>query len=205
MKKRLLVLGAALLASMCLSAAESAAKDLHRSTHLPLIIKGSTKTPIGARQFCAERPDECRPVEAGVGPLALTESLRNDLVEINRKLNQQVVAVTDESYYQKREFWTYPDGFGDCEDFALAKRRALIERGWPAGALRMTLVRQRNGEAHAVLVAVTDGGDFVLDNLVGDVLDWDQTDYKFVKMQSPQSLNSWVDLEDDRVMAVASK
>src|SRR5690348_3879083 len=113
MKKRLLLAG--LLACLCVAAAESVATELHRSTHQPLIFKGSTKTPIGARQFCAERPDECRPVEAAAGPLVLTEALRRDLTEINRTWNKQIVAVTDESYYQKREFWTYPDGFGDCE------------------------------------------------------------------------------------------
>ena len=203
MKKRLLLAG--LLACLWVAAAESVATELHRSTHQPLIFKGSTKTPIGARQFCAERPDECRPVEAAAGPLVLTEALRRDLTEINRTWNKQIVAVTDESYYQKREFWTYPDGFGDCEDFALAKRRALVERGWPPSSLLMALVRQRNGEAHAVLVAVTDVGDFVLDNLVGDVLDWDQTDYKFVKMQTPSTMSKWVDVEDDRVLWVASK
>ena len=205
MKKRLLLQLAALLACVCVGAAEAAATELHRSTHQPLIIKGSTKTPIGARQFCAERPEECQPIEASAGPLVLTEALRRDLVEINRTWNKQVVAVTDQVYYQKREFWTYPDGFGDCEDYALAKRRALVERGWPPSSLLMALVRQRNGEAHAVLVAVTDVGDFVLDNLVGDVLDWDQTDYKFVKMQSPTTLSKWVDVEDDRVLWVASK
>jgi predicted transglutaminase-like cysteine proteinase len=203
MKKRLIGL-AALCAALCLGATTLVAGE-HRLGYQPLIIKGSTKTPIGARQFCTERPDECRPIDTVKGPIALTDAMRRDLREINRVWNRKVVAITDQDYYQKREFWTYPDGFGDCEDFALAKRRALIERGWPAGALRMTLVRQRNGEAHAVLVALTDVGDFVLDNLVADILDWDQTSYKFVKMQSPQSLNSWVDLEDDRVMALASK
>lgn len=203
MKKRLLLAG--LLACLCVAAAESVATELHRSTHQPLIFKGLTKTPIGARQFCAEQPDECRPIEAAAGPLVLTEALRRDLTEINRTWNRQIVAVTDESYYQKREFWTYPDGFGDCEDFALAKRRALVERGWPPSALLMALVRQRNGEAHAVLVAVTDVGDFVLDNLVGDVLDWDKTDYKFVKVQSPSTMSKWVDVEDDRQLWVASK
>jgi predicted transglutaminase-like cysteine proteinase len=202
MKKRLFWLAA--LAGLCVGATEVAATDVHRSTHQPLIIKGSTKTPIGARQFCAERPAECEPIDANSGPIVLTEALRRDLFEINRTFNRQVVAVTDESYYQKREFWTYPDGFGDCEDFALAKRRALVERGWPASSLLMALVRQRNGEAHAVLVAITDVGDLVLDNLVGDVLDWDQTDYKFVKMQTAATMSKWVDVEDTRTLWVAS-
>lgn len=204
MKKRLFGL-AALLVGLGAGMSGVAAMDLHRSGHLPLIVKGSTKTPIGARQFCMAWPDECRPVEAALDRVALTDAFRRDLVEINSRFNTQVVAMTDEAYYQKREFWTYPDGFGDCEDFALAKRRALMERGWPAAALRMAMVRQSNGEAHAVLVAVTDAGDLVLDNLVGDVLDWDQTNYKFVKMQTAKSMSEWVDVEDDRVLWVASK
>jgi len=204
MKQRLCRL-AALLAGLCLSAADVAATELHQSAHQPLIIKGSTKTPIGARQFCTERPEECRPLEEPAKLMALTNALRSDLLEINDTLNSTVVGVTDEAYYNKREFWTYPDGFGDCEDYALAKRKALIERGWPSSALLMALVRQSNGNAHAVLVAVTDGGDFVLDNLVADILDWDETDYKFVKMQTPATMNDWVDIEDDRVLWVASK
>lgn len=194
---------AALLAGLCLGAADAVAFDLQRQ-YQPLIIKGSTKTPIGARQFCTERPEECAPIDATPTRVALTAALRADLIEVNQTLNEQVVAVTDADHYQKREFWTYPDGFGDCEDFALAKRRELLHRGWPATSLLMAMVRQRNGEAHAVLIAVTDNGDFVLDNLVADIVGWDETSYKFIKMQTPATMNDWVDIEDDRVLWVAS-
>jgi predicted transglutaminase-like cysteine proteinase len=204
MNKRLFGL-AALLLGLGAGMSGGAAMDLHGSGHLPLVAKGTTKTPIGARQFCLAWPAECQRIDTASERVALTEALKRDLVEINGRFNTQVVAITDEAYYQKREFWTYPEGFGDCEDFALAKRRALMERGWPASVLRMALVRQSNGEAHAVLVAVTDAGDFVLDNLVGDVLDWEETNYKFVKMQTAQTMSEWVDVEDDRVLWVASK
>ena len=137
--------------------------------------------------------------------MPLTDLAWNELDAINRKFNTEIKPVTDEAYYARREYWTYPDGYGDCEDYALAKRRALVERGWPAGALLMALVRQSNGDAHAVLVAITDLGDFVLDNLAGDVRGWDETDYKFVKMQTPATLDQWVDVEDDRVLWVASR
>lgn len=196
---------ATLLAGLCLGAAHAGAADIDRTgIHAPLIIKGMTKTPIGARQFCGDHPDDCRPSEAAVGPVVLTQALRQDLDDINLQFNTEVSPVTDQVYYEKREFWTYPDGFGDCEDYALAKRRALVERGWPATALLMALVRQSDGNAHAVLVAVTDVGDLVLDNLVGDVLDWEQTYYRFIKMQTPANMDEWVDVEDDRVLWVAS-
>lgn len=204
MIQRLCVL-AALLAGTLMGVASATSGERQGTGHQPLIVKGSTKTPIGARQFCAARPDDCTPAAGPSGPLSLSSALKRDLVDVNRRFNKQVVAVTDQAYYKQRELWTYPDGYGDCEDFALAKRRELMQRGWPASSLLMTMVRQRNGDAHAVLVAVTTAGDFVLDNLVDDVLDWDQTDYKFVKMQTPASMNSWVDIEDDRVLWVASK
>jgi len=45
------------------------------------------------------------------------------------------------------ERWSYPDdGYGDCEDYALLKRRMLIEAGWPREALLLTLVRGGDGE-----------------------------------------------------------
>jgi predicted transglutaminase-like cysteine proteinase len=33
------------------------------------------------------------------------------------------------------------DGYGDCDDYALAKRMALIEAGLPMRALRIAIVR----------------------------------------------------------------
>ena len=204
MKKRLMGL-AALCAALCLGATNLVAGEHNGRGFQPIAIKSNTKTPIGARQFCVERPDECRAM-SGAGPVTLTGGRRRDLDSINRHVNSAVTAITDQNYYGQREVWTYPDkGFGDCEDFALEKRRELMQQGWPASSLRMALVRQRNGEAHAVLVANTDSGDFVLDNLVADVLDWSQTSYKFVKISSPETLNQWIDVEDDRVVWVASK
>lgn len=207
MTKRLLVL-AALLAGVCVGASETRAQDYRDLTvRQPLVIKGATKTPVGARQFCRDRPEECQPADTTPGPVPLTDIAWSELDEINRRFNHEIKPVTDEAYYARREFWTYPDpdGYGDCEDYALAKRRALVEMGWPSSALLMALVRQSNGDAHAVLVAITDLGDFVLDNLVGDVLGWDQTDYKFVKMQTAETLDRWVDVEDDRTLWVASR
>lgn len=205
MTKRLVLL-AALLAGLCLSAPAARAQDFAELTaRQPLVIKGWTKTPVGARQFCLDYPEDCEPLETAAGPVPLTDRQWHQLDTVNRRFNLDILPITDQDHYDRREFWTYPDRYGDCEDYALAKRRALIELGWPASALLMALVRQSNGDAHAVLVAITDLGHFVLDNLAGDILGWDQTDYKFIKMQSPATLDRWVELEDDRVLWVASR
>ena len=67
--------------------------------------------------------------------------------------------------FGREEVWAYPTTEGDCEDFVLLKRRKLINRGWPVGSLLVTVVRQKNGDGHAVLTVLTDRGDLVLDNL----------------------------------------
>jgi predicted transglutaminase-like cysteine proteinase len=39
----------------------------------------------------------------------------------------------------------------------------------------MTIVRDLNGQGHAILTVKTDRGDFVLDNLSADVRPWSAT------------------------------
>ena len=63
------------------------------------------------------------------------------------------------------ERWNYPDdGYGDCEDYVLLKRRMLMQAGWPREALLITVVRDKKGDGHAVLTVKTNRGEFVLDN-----------------------------------------
>lgn len=52
---------------------------------------------------------------------------------------------------------------GDCEDLSLAMATRLIERGWPAGALRLTRCRRGTGPkaGHAVLTVATETDDLV--------------------------------------------
>ena len=93
------------------------------------------------------------------------------------------------------ERWNYPDdGYGDCEDYALQKRKMLMQAGWPRPALLMTVVRDRNGDGHAVLTVRTDKGEFILDNEVDEILPWSDTGYHFVKRQSQSDPNVWVSL-----------
>jgi predicted transglutaminase-like cysteine proteinase len=120
-------------------------------------------------------------------------------------MNSEIVPITDADLYKVGEFWTYPPGYGDCEDIALAKRKALIEGGWDAGALLMAVVRERNGNGHAVLMVRTDRGDLILDNQDGYVRLWSDTPYHFIKRQSQTNAGDWVAIDDSRaVLSVAS-
>ncbi|MCS6761806.1 MAG: transglutaminase-like cysteine peptidase [Candidatus Devosia symbiotica] len=163
-----------------------------------------TSIPVGHAAFCRSRPDECRPNAHIVPAVALTETVWQQLLAVNAHINNTVAPATDQDLYQIAEFWTYPNGYGDCEDYALAKRRALINDGWPASALLMAVVKQSNGEGHAVLMVRTDRGDLMLDNQIGSVDLWNAVPYKFIKRQSQANAGQWVDMIDNREMIIAT-
>ncbi|UJW87654.1 transglutaminase-like cysteine peptidase [Devosia sp. SL43] len=165
---------------------------------------GTTSIPVGHAEFCQQRPSECGANSQVVPAVDLTQGLWQQLLTVNANVNGTVVPVTDDQLYNVAEFWTYPNGYGDCEDYALAKRRDLINAGWPASTLLMAVVKQANGEGHAVLMVRTDRGDLVLDNQVGSIDLWNTTPYKFIKRQSQADSGKWVDMIDSREIVVAT-
>ena len=49
--------------------------------------------------------------------------------------------MTDKAHWGVVDRWDFPDdGYGDCEDYQLLKRKLLRERGLPQRAMRMTVV-----------------------------------------------------------------
>ena len=120
-------------------------------------------------------------------------------MRINKWVNEAIKPLTDLDHWGLIEVWAYPDdGYGDCEDYVLLKRRMLIESGWPREALLVTVVRDSKGEGHAVLTVTTNKGDYILDNQNEDILLWFETGYRFVKRQSQSNPNVWVSLGDQR-------
>ena len=119
------------------------------------------------------------------------------MVRVNNWVNETIKPLTDLEHWGVVERWSYPDdGYGNCEDYALLKRRMLIEAGRPREALLLTLVRGADGEGHAVLTVTTDKGDYVLDNMSWEILLWSKIGYRFVKRQSQHDPNVWVSLGD---------
>ena len=113
--------------------------------------------------------------------------------------------MTDMDHWGVVERWNYPDdGYGDCEDYALEKRKLLMQAGLPREALLMTVVRDHNGNGHAVLTVKTDRGQYILDNQTNEVLFWTDTGYRPVKRQSQSDPNVWVSLGDPRPAAATA-
>jgi predicted transglutaminase-like cysteine proteinase len=166
---------------------------------------GRTTQPVGHYDFCRRLPQECAQKTASNAPVELTRKLWATILNVNNSVNARVKPRTDMEIYGVEEYWAYPDnGFGDCEDYALEKRRELMAAGVPAGSLLMTVVRQPNGDGHAVLTVRTSLGEFVLDNLEPRVLAWTDTEYTYLKRQSTTSSGVWVTINDGRADAVAS-
>lgn len=159
------------------------------------IEKGGAARPVVAwSKFCQRYPGECEidPTEPAL--IQLTPETWRTIVAVNRRVNTRIKPMTDKEHWGVVDQWDFPDdGYGDCEDYQLLKRRMLVDDGLPRRALRMTVVIDELGEGHAVLMARTDRGDFVLDNKTNAVLPWAQTGYTFVKREGQDSM-AWVSL-----------
>ncbi len=132
---------------------------------------------------------EAAPVAMEVARPALLQSAQMRLVNnINREVNHDVQKATDFDLYGLLEYWSLPrviDGkmYGDCEDYALEKRRRLIAAGVPASAMSMAVAVTARGETHAVLVVSFQSGDWVLDNLTPWATPWEDLNYRWVQRQ----------------------
>jgi predicted transglutaminase-like cysteine proteinase len=115
---------------------------------------------------------------------------------VNSDVNSRVRSLSDIDHYGVDDYWELPleggGGAGDCEDYALEKRKILMSRGVPMRALSIALVRTARNEPHAVLLVHTDRGEYVLDNLTHAIKPWQSTQYTWVKWQSRENPNVWV-------------
>lgn len=195
MMKRILLSALAVLASAAAAYAQPS----------PWMLTGPRTTqPIGHYEMCRRSPIECNELTPNDRPFVLTPAAWQMIVDVNNHVNTTIEPRTDMQVYGVAEYWAYPVKYGDCEDFALLKRRMLMEKGIPAGDLLMTVVKQPNGDGHAILTVHTDRGDFELDNLDARVRLWSETSYQFIKRQSDTNSGLWVSIEDGRAPLVGS-
>lgn len=192
---------AILLASVVATGDAYAAKTPGQSTANATMFEFAvTEPPVGYNQFCRTFPNDCGPFEGGPARIELTEHAWRQLIDINDYVNAAVEPATDLELYGVEEWWTYPlDYRGDCEDYVLLKRKKLLDRGWPASALLITVVLDEDGDGHAVLTVATSAGDLILDNQHPDIRFWSDTPYSFLMRQSKYAPERWVSLRDDRL------
>src|SRR2546430_1634636 len=133
--------GAAILMGV---AASAPAGDEHR---LYASLGDTTRAPIGWIEFCADNAGECRGGTSQPRDIVMSQTAWRDLVKVNRWVNETVKPMTDMEHWGVIEKWSLPtDGYGDCEDYVLLKRKMLIAAGCPREALLITVVRDTKGE-----------------------------------------------------------
>ena len=160
-------------------------------------IGGPTSVPNGWVDFCRRYHGECDGGLIVPRDINLTPQMMQVIDRVNKWVNAYVKPVSDPEQWGVIDQWDYPyDRRGDCEDYALFKRKILIEEGLPRQGLLMTVVKDEQDVGHAILTVKTNSGEFVLDNLNDEVKPWNRTGYRFVKRQSQADQNLWVQIGD---------
>ena len=168
-------------------------------SHVPAAI------PSGYVAFCLRNSDQCDLPRNGLTVTQLDTRTFDLLSRVNRSLNAAIKPEDDAQHYGPTDYWTIvTDGYGDCEDYALTKRKALLDAGLPAAALRLAVVITSGQERHAILTVATDRGDFVMDNFSDDVLPWTRVNYKWLARQDPKTPWRWDMLSADNSAAAPS-
>ncbi|MDB5557812.1 MAG: transglutaminase [Enterovirga sp.] len=160
----------------------------------PIASVGEARPLPAWTEFCRTYAAECAVDRNEPAQVTLTPKTWQLLAAVNRKVNGTIKPMLDADHWGVADRWDLPtDGYGDCEDFQLLKRKMLVEAGLPRRAMRMTVVIDEKNEGHAVLVVRTNQGDFTLDNKTDEVLPWSETGYIFVKRESQDEI-AWVSL-----------
>jgi predicted transglutaminase-like cysteine proteinase len=157
--------------------AETSAKDLSKSSPTAIVESTEAAVAVSAREFSDEQL------------LAMARV-------VNATINTMISYRSDALNWNVEERWVLPlssEGvsYGDCEDFALEKRAALLEAGVPADRMRMATAWSPGTGEHAVLILRLAAGDYVLDNTTPHIFTVGQTRYEWRSFQTGNSLLEW--------------
>jgi predicted transglutaminase-like cysteine proteinase len=163
---------------------------------MAVLPANAVSAPAGFPEFCLQSPDQCRAAPGAPLRISLDKKTFAVLAQVNDATNRAIAPEDERDHYGRINYWTIPtDGRGDCKSYVLAKRKALIEDGFPEPALRIAVVITPLLLRHAVLTVATDQGDLVLDNLRDDIRRMENSGYAWVKRQDPSMPSGWASLE----------
>jgi len=114
--------------------------------------------------------------------------------DVNKKVNKEVTFTADIDLFGKSDFWDIVENAGDCDDYAVTKRsmlRDMFPDNHDAFRLATCWIESRKGPGtggyHAVLIVVTDDGDYLLDNRYATILPFNKAPYKWHLRENPNS------------------
>ncbi len=157
--------------------------------------------PVGFIGFCVGHPHECALTERGEPVVELTDARLAELARVQADVNWSILPRKMQS-----PMWSYAvDGYGDCNTYALTKRKELVALGWSESALLLAAAYDEQGEGHLVLVVRTTEADLVLDNRLAAVVPWNSLPYRWIEIQSQESPARWVKIVDPRVLVAENQ
>lgn len=161
---------------------------------MPISESSPTLSPFQHVRFCMRYPTDCKSDPAGTMTVELTAETLETMQRVNRDVNASIMPVAKSDAIADGG-WTISPASGDCNDYAVTKRHELVQKGLPANALRLAVVKTQSGIGHLVLVVSTNKGDLVLDNLSETILPWQVTKYHWVKIQSSSDARFWFEIK----------
>ena len=172
---------------------ESPGADLSAPTQGAMLQRVAYSPTDGAEPLTGATAQS--PLREPPQTVALTAELWTAVTKINDKVNRALKPASDTSLYGVTDRWATPIASGvragDCEDYVLEKRRALIAAGVPKTALSIAIATTGWGEHHAVLLIETDRGVYVLDSLTPWILPWRKANLTWHERQVSGSAFRW--------------
>lgn len=164
--------------------------DARRPSADIIPIRAEVTAPPGAQGICAIYDWACAKTNRTI---LVDDALMQTVRAVNSRANRSIRPISDFNQYRVMERWSLPTARGgDCEDYALYKKRELIRAGIPAEQLLIAVVLDRKRQPHAVLILRTGTQDLVLDNMNSRILPWQKTGYTFLRLQNPRQPSGWV-------------
>ena len=147
--------------------------------------------PGGHMAYCSQHVLQC----ASQTPATLSSDLSQLIRRVNDEVNRGVQGVKDSVQFGVPEKWTDEAlqlGRGDCEDFALAKRKRLVELGVPRGALRLAVVDKFSWDmTHVVLLVSFEDKVVVMDSLTSRLEDAQDLGVTWLNVQHQSNPRVW--------------
>lgn len=187
-----LVAGAAFLSLPAMAAVDPAPAALPGDAIARIGFGAPVVAPFAHVRFCLAHPGQCerRNVSLRKPVIRLTAERQAWLDSLNRRVNRTIRARPDPRG-PVNDQWSLAPAAGDCDDFAVTKRQALLAAGWPSSAALLVRAQLPNGQYHLVVMVRTDRGDLLLDNLTDKVQPWSRPLYRWVDLQSAQDPRIW--------------
>ncbi len=167
---------------------------IETSVVMPIAEASPTLSPFQHVRFCLRYPADCKSDPTETTTVDLTAETLESMQRVNRDVNLSIVPVA-KSDPIAHGGWTISPTSGDCNDYAVTKRHELLQKGLPAKALRLAVVKTQSGIGHLVLVVSTSKGNLVLDNLTETIVAWQLTKYQWVKIQSNSDARYWFEIK----------